>query len=207
MNKFYTKVVAYLHKKLFHCTLEKIKPIYKKVENFDSIRPCSTLGFCVYHLNDLGDSEKQEIEDYLISYYYARPEIDFFNICFDSILKIMLFVSALILIFSWIGYFFSIAPLFIFTLDILIIGFGYALRKEFLKMAFSSKLTVKNVIYDYNGERISYKKNIPVIKDKSILLTGFLLVLLTFSFYTVSIMGASLSNKSSSEIQSSKEQG
>lgn len=190
-----------IYKKLFLCSLEKINPKYEQVENFHTIRYSPSIGFCVYHINDLDEDKKQQIENYLTSYYYTEVKSDFFDICFDSILKIMIYTSWIILGLSWFGYFFSIAPLLIFTLDILVIWGGYELRKKLLKTTFTSELEVKNVIYTYNGEKIDYKKNIPVVKDKSILLTGFLLILLTFSFYTVSIMGSSLAHKSSNNMQ------
>ena len=142
--------------------------------------------FYVITTKDLQTDSKKKIRENLRSYHSSVQE-DMLNVCSKSLSSLLFITMAAILVFSLMAKYFYIPSLHIFAIDMILIFFSYKLLISFVEFTKKNSLDDYQATYYLGKEEIFFSNNEPLIKDKSVFTTGFVLILITFSFYTSSL--------------------
>jgi hypothetical protein len=177
-------LISRIHNALYKLCDDTLVLVYKKIYEENTHEENI---FYIITEKELSDSDKSKIRKYLRS-YYASSQKDTLNICSNSMHTILFYAMTVIL--SWniiVSYFYKIPPLYIFSIDMIIIIISYKLLMSFIAFTKKNSLPDYQAKYYYGKNEIPSSANEPRVKDKSIFITGFILILITFSFYTSSL--------------------
>jgi len=190
---------------------------YKNSDEYPTMDQIKEKKFLVWaERKEVDNSEKIEIKKYLFG-YFLKHEKDGIKFCFKAILVVLFlalgFILSMAWIFNWLDIFNKLA---LFTIDMLISSFAIYILYTMYNLSYSLKRDQDDIkIYTYNKEieeeTIGFKNinqeniqkciiqyeeyTLNVSQYLPILISGFFVLLITFSFYTSSLIETELSDE------------
>ena len=180
---------------LYRCVKKQIESstVFKEVDkiptDFDIDDP--TLSNDIYYVfsnKELPLETKDKIYKYLYAYDFEIHKKNFLNECATYLLSTSIFNILVILSTAYFVYHcgFEVVWILVFG-TLLAVGNYYFLQKTLSKLK-APKITETNFEIYFRNKRVLYGAYQPVITEYSTLMTAYLFLIITFSFYVASLL-------------------